>query len=404
MPMRHWSACASADRHGPSGSSAAVPTVQQTLGQEVVQLCLDAGFAAAGIATLEPVERQSAFTEWIDQGKNGEMNWLAETLEARCDPRSLLPGATAAVVVADLYSNRQSCPPTQESQEQHARVARYAQGHDYHSTLKKRLHSICDVLNAQHPQSRTRSFVDTAPVHERELALRAGLGWIGKHTLTIHPRLGSWFVLGGFLTTLPIGPPPNQTVQTDHCGTCTRCIDACPTNAISPYSVDATRCISYLTIEHRGSIEKELSSSIGHWFAGCDICQEVCPHNSPRISPRISPHADQSSGAMGGTHQPAVRTGFDLAEVLGWDEATRRARFSKSALKRIGLAQAQRNAAINAGHALTQGTLNSPEARKMHEALRDLAWNAKADPLARDAARAALSRVERVQSRAHRAE
>jgi epoxyqueuosine reductase len=386
---------------GQRGSRGVVPTPQQTLGQEVVQLCLDAGFAAAGIATLEPVERQSAFTHWIDQGKHGDMNWLAETLEARCDPHSLLPGATAAVMVADLYSDRQSGSVDGDSQEQHARIARYAQGHDYHTTLKKRLHKICDVLNAQHPQSRTRSFVDTAPVHERELASRAGLGWIGKHTLTIHPRLGSWFVLGGFFTTLPIAPPLNQTLQTDHCGTCTRCIDACPTNAISPYSVDATRCISYLTIEHRGPIQNDLSSSIGHWFAGCDICQEVCPHNSPRNSPRTSRQADQSLGATDGTHQPSVRAGFDIAEVLGWDEATRRARFAKSALKRIGLAQAHRNAAINAGHALEHGTLSPPQARMVREALCDLAWNAKADPLARDAARSALLRVEQIEADLH---
>ncbi len=352
----------------------------EELGRRVAAMCIDAGFDRAGIATLEPLDTAGHLQSWLGAGKHGEMDWLADTAQKRLHPGSLLEGATAAVMVADHYhrpGDADDCggPPM------HGRVARYARTDDYHRRLKKRLMAVCDALKAEFPGSRSRVFADTAPVAERELARRAGLGWTGKHTLAIDPENGSWFVLGGFLTTLDVRAPATQPVVTDHCGTCTRCIDACPTGAISPYSVDASRCVSYLTIEHGSEISPELAGGIGDWFAGCDVCQEVCPHNRPRES--LAPRSP--AGA---------REGFDLLDVLGWDEATRRARFAGSALKRISLAQAHRNAAINVANLLRSGQLDAARKRALRAAIERLAWNAQASELARSTARQALAMTE----------
>ncbi|MEM9660755.1 MAG: tRNA epoxyqueuosine(34) reductase QueG [Planctomycetota bacterium] len=192
-----------------------------------------------------------------------------------------------------------------------------------------------------HPGHRFRAFTDTAPVSERELASRAGIGWVGKNTLVIHPRIGSWFFLGGILTTLPLEPPAEHRPIRDHCGTCTRCIDACPTDAITPYSVDASRCISYLTIEHRSPIDPVFFESIGNRIAGCDICQDVCPHNRPR--PGVLQPVPR------GEYTPN-RSGLDLFDVLGWSAADRAEALRGSALKRIKLDMFRRNALIAIGN------------------------------------------------------
>jgi epoxyqueuosine reductase len=234
-------------------------------------------------------------------------------------------------VVADLVRARDQ--PPAEPEPGTGRVARYAQGRDYHTVIKKRLHKLCDELRERHPDDQFRAFVDTAPVMERDLALRAGLGWIGKHTLLINPRVGSHLLLGGVLTTLPFERPAPEP---DHCGACTRCIDACPTSAITPYSVDARRCISYLTIEHRSEIDPDLANKTDDWIFGCDICQDVCPHNSPR-----------PKGVDVGEPNPAYepqRERFDLLEVLGWTEDDRRRAVQGSSMKRAKLEMFKRNA------------------------------------------------------------
>ncbi len=346
----------------------------EAFAQELIERCLQAGFAQAGITTLEPIERPEHLRQWIADGKHGEMGWLGETAELREQPSALLDGARTAVVVADEY-----VPPGSQAPNANGgvgQIARYAWADDYHKRIRRRLKAVCDELRERFPDERTRLFTDTAPVAERELAQRAGLGWTGKHTLAINAQRGSWFVLGGFLTTLELKPPREQPVVTDHCGSCTRCIDACPTGAITPYSVDASRCVSYLTLEHKGSISPELLEGIGPRLAGCDVCQDVCPHNRTRDN-----ETDLES---------AGRSSFDLLDVLGWDEATRRARFAGSALKRLSLAQAQRNAAINARHALLKSILSREERVELRRTLEALAWNASADPVARDAAREAL--------------
>jgi epoxyqueuosine reductase len=304
----------------------------------VLSLCREAGFVLAGVCDASASERGQELRAWLGAGRHGSMGWLANHTDLRTDPARLLDGARSIVMVADLYASRaedQAEPPAPGR----GRVARYARGDDYHKTIKKRLHAVCDALRERYPGEDFRAFVDTAPVPERELAARAGLGWIGKHTLLIHPRLGSWLLLGGFLTTM--GLTPEREAIADHCGSCTRCIDACPTDAITPYSVDARRCVSYLTIERREDIARDLQARMGDWIFGCDICQEVCPHNSVRDAAQLGEDGARPAEWYG--NHPGS---FDLLEVLGWDADARAAALKGTAMKRATLAMWHRNAAI----------------------------------------------------------
>lgn len=318
-----------------------------TLADDILRRCGELGFALAGVTRAEASDQAAALREWLAQGKHGEMEWLARNVEERVDPGVMMPGARSIIMVADRYAGGGSVDPALPTGA--GRVARYARGDDYHEVMKKRLHALCDALRAEHPGAEFRAFVDTAPVLEREHALRAGLGWIGKHTLLIHRDLGSWLLLGGVLTTLEIEPPAGQQRSADHCGTCTRCIDACPTRAITPYSVDARRCISYLTIEHRGPIEREFHEAMGDWLFGCDVCQEVCPHNRSRDREGASDQTGESGVASRESVAPAYaprRSSFDLLEVLGWSEDDRRRALAGSAMKRAKLEMWKRNARI----------------------------------------------------------
>ncbi|MFG0306392.1 MAG: tRNA epoxyqueuosine(34) reductase QueG [Phycisphaerales bacterium JB040] len=298
------------------------------------------GFALAGVASLEPSAYADEFHDWLARGRQGEMGYLAKNLDLRLDPASLLAGARSAIVVGDLYATRSDNRDAPLGAGE-GRIARYARGRDYHTVIKKRLHALADGLASDFPGDSFRACVDTAPVLERELAARAGLGWTAKHTLVIHPREGSYLLLGVLLTSLELEPNPKP--EPDHCGTCTRCIEACPTDAITPYSVDATRCLSYLTIEHRGPIEPDAFDFAG-WVYGCDVCQEVCPHNSERATGATVPSA-----------YDARRDRFDLLEVLGWSEADRREAFTTSAMKRATLAMMKRNALILLGQGGLEG-------------------------------------------------
>lgn len=304
---------------------------------EILRRCDELGFALCGVCDAAPIERTGVLREWLRAGKHGTMTWMAEHEACRADPASVLPGARGVIMVADLVRTRDEAPAEPEPGK--GRVARYAQGRDYHTVIKKRLHRLCDGLRVTHPGAEFRAFVDTAPVMERDLAARAGLGWIGKHTLLINPRLGSHVLLGGVLTTLAFARPAPEP---DHCGSCTRCIDACPTGAITPYAVDARRCLSYLTIEHEGPVDPALGERTGDWVFGCDICQEVCPHNSPRP-------AGAARAAAHEAYTP-VRTHLDLLEVLGWSEDDRRAAVRGSSMKRAKLERFTRSAALAAAH------------------------------------------------------
>lgn len=351
----------------------------KALASELIARCRALGFAAAGVCGVEPSAWGSEFEAWLAQGKHGSMGYLERNLAIRLDPGRLLPGARSAIMVADLYESRGAASDSKVAPGR-GRIARYARGLDYHQVIKKRLHELCDALRERYPDEEFRAFVDTAPVLERELAARAGLGWTAKHTLVIHPRLGSYALLGGALTTLELEAPEEQRRVEDHCGTCTRCIEACPTDAIAPYSVDASRCISYLTIERREAIAEEFYEEIGDWLFGCDICQEVCPHNSPR----------PEGADVGEPHEAyaARRDSFDLLEVLGWSEEDRRAAFTTSALKRATLAMFKRNALIVAGNQLRER-----EAPELRARIESVAVDDAEDEMVRATARAVLDRL-----------
>lgn len=318
------------------------------------------GFAGVGFACASPMDDRScdALDDWLDKGKHGEMHYLDTQRQVKKDPAAVLPGAKSSVVVLDMYSSRQVGEQPSQLAPSNGRIARYARGRDYHKEIKARLHALADRIeselnppNAADGTRGVRAFVDTAPLMERQLAERAGLGAIGKHTLLIHPRWGSWCFIGGILTTLDL--PTNERTVPDLCGSCSKCIDACPTGAIEPYSVDATKCISYLTIEHRSAIDEQFHSAMrdAEYVFGCDICQEVCPHNQPITpgSPRATALPEHSvayqafESAPDRTHQG---TALDLLKVLGWSEEERRDAVERSAMKRAKLWMFQRNAAI----------------------------------------------------------
>ncbi|HET6246317.1 MAG TPA: tRNA epoxyqueuosine(34) reductase QueG [Tepidisphaeraceae bacterium] len=290
------------------------------------------GFDLVGIASAEPSRHRDFFRRWLDDGHAGSMHYMGKRFDERVDPGVYFPGAASVVCVAMNYH----VPLGEPALEDHGttgRVARYALGSDYHKLIKSHLHALADRIRELSPAAQTRAAVDTAPVMERELAERAGIGWIGKNTCIIHPRIGSWILLGQVITTLAL--PPDDPVG-DHCGSCTRCIDACPTQAItSAYTLDARRCISYLTIEHRDEISRELHEKIGDWLYGCDVCQDVCPHNR------------QAPSAIEPALQPRFAAGsLNAAEVARWTDQDYRDMLGGSAMKRAKLPMLKRNAEI----------------------------------------------------------
>ncbi len=358
--------------------------LDQTIGEH----CRALGFALWGVTDARPPARARELMAWIEAGRHGSMSWLARRVEERTDPCRLLPGARSTILVADLYARRGDADPApRDATPARGRVARYARGRDYHRVMKRRLVRLCDSLRTDHPGAQFRAFVDTAPVMERDLAARAGLGWVGKHTLLIHPRLGSYFFLGGVLTTIEIDSPASQRPVADHCGTCTRCIDACPTGAITPYAVDARRCISYLTIEHREPIEPGFFPAMGDWVFGCDICQDVCPHNAGRQQATGNRQQEELATVPNADYAPH-RESFDLLEVLGWSEDDRRRAFESSALKRARLDMMKRNALIAAGNALARRDDAALRAR-----IESLALDQNEPELVRCSARQVLDRV-----------
>ena len=383
-------------------------------GEAVVDLAREIGFPLVGVVPAEPVsvDDESRLREWLAGGEHGEMGYLAETVEARVDPRRVLEGARSMVVVGEQYWRRNEDAVFREGGDERSRlksgrgalagVVRWA---DYHRKLKKRLFGLCDAMRgrwgerlatADDPAGREgfRAVVDTAPVMERAHARRAGIGWVGKHTLMIHPRRGSYLFLGVVLTRLEIGKPKNQRETPDRCGTCARCIEACPTGAITPYSVDATKCVSYLTIEHRSEIDEGWYEGMGGWVFGCDVCQEVCPHNSPRTGRGGLVSAREEYGPFGGGAggRTADGAGFDLLSVLGWTEEDRRAAFERSALKRASLAMMKRNALIAAGNAVTSGC-GEELACRLRSRMAALASDEGEEELVRATARRVLVRL-----------
>lgn len=259
------------------------------------------GFSAVGITDARPLtEAGTLLDHWLDRSLHGTMTWMSRTRAERRDPRAFFPEAKSVIVVAHNYYQPPALSHSDSSEDDpshqdKARIARYAVGRDYHKVLKKKLRHLSNYIKTLHPDALNRPCVDSFPLLEKPLAQRAGLGWIGKHTNLIMKRRGSFFFLGELLTSLPL--IADTPFITEHCGTCTACQDACPTDALrTPFELDASRCISYLTIEHTGEIAPELLNSLQRWIFGCDICQEVCPwnrfsvaHSEPDFNSRIPP-------------------------------------------------------------------------------------------------------------------
>ncbi len=369
--------------------------------QTVRRLAQEQGFALLGIAPAQPSEHTEHVVTWLARGSHGEMGYLAQNIEQRLDPRALLPGARSIICVADLYVEGPTPSAAMgKSEIPFGRIARYAWGDDYHRVMKKRLHTLADALRERWPEHHYRTTVDTAPILEREHAQRAGLGWTGKHTLLIHPDLGSWLLLGEIITTLPLqtAADAGSGPMTDHCGTCTRCIDACPTQCITPHQIDAQRCISYLTLEHRGPIDPALFPAMGSWIAGCDVCQEVCPFNQEQrgFKEDRSAAALSSKASILPNYRPRPPApGIQLLDLLNWDGEERRRAFERSALKRLKLDQLKRNALIAAGNYLRER--NQPALRHRIE---EIAGNAQEVELVRATASAVLARLDDPNTRA----
>ncbi len=246
------------------------------------------GFLACGVARAGFLEQEAPRLEqWLRHGKHGSMGYMERHFDLRLDPTRLVPGARSVISLAYNYFT----PPRQEDPDA-PKLSTYAYGRDYHKVLKKRLKPLMTFIAEQYGQVELRAFVDSAPVLEKAWAERAGIGWRGKHTNVIRQGAGSWFFLCELITDLELAP---DAPATDHCGTCRRCIDACPTEAITPYGVDGSRCISHLTIELKDAIPEEFAGKMEGWAFGCDICQQVCPWNrfaSPHQEPDFAPNAE----------------------------------------------------------------------------------------------------------------
>jgi epoxyqueuosine reductase len=302
------------------------------------------GFGAVGIADIDLGAAELGLAAWLAAGFHGEMDYMARHGARRARPDELVPGAIRVISARmDYWPDAADADETLASPER-AYVSRYALGRDYHKVLRARLQALADRIAGAVGGFGYRVFTDSAPVLEVELAARAALGWRGKHTLLLSRDAGSWFFLGEIYTDLPL--PPDQPLP-EHCGTCTRCIDACPTGAIvAPYRLDARRCISYLTIELQGSIPVELRPLVGNRVYGCDDCQLVCPWNKYAQPTREADFA--------------VRHGLDratLAELFAWTRDEFESRLAGSAIRRIGYERWLRNIAVGLGNAPTTGAI-----------------------------------------------
>jgi epoxyqueuosine reductase len=344
------------------------------------------GFELVGVAPSAPADGFERLRDWLARGFAGAMDYLPRHADARRDPSSILPEVRSVVMVGMSYNQQEVRSQKSEvngpgalasdlrpltSFSLRGRVARYARGPDYHDVLRERLKRLLAWLQAERPGCRGRAVVDTAPLLERDYARRAGLGWFGKNTMLLNRRQGSYFFLGALLVDVEL--TPDAAHETSHCGTCTACLDACPTDAFpTPGVLDARRCVSYLTIELRGPVPEELRAGLGDWVFGCDVCQEVCPWNRkapPGAEPALAPRPDLEA--------------LDLEEVLGLSEDEFRRRFAGTALTRPRRSGLLRNAA------LALGNTGGPEALPaLRRALAD------PEPLVREAAAWAVGRIE----------
>jgi epoxyqueuosine reductase len=311
------------------------------------------GFSQMRVTTPDAVPQVAErLQQFLDAGRHGQMDWMAERTHWRGNPAQLWPEAKSVIVLAELYTPDHD-PLAVLDQPDRAAISVYAQGRDYHDLVKKRLKQLGRWLLEQVPGEQIKVFVDTAPVMEKPLAQAAGLGWQGKHTNLLSRDLGSWFFLGSIFTTIPLPP---DAPEVSHCGSCRACLDACPTGAFpAPYQLDARRCISYLTIEHKGPVDPELRPMMGNRIYGCDDCLAVCPWNK----------FAQAGSEM---RYRGIVAAPPLAELAVLDDAGFRARFSGSPIKRIGRDRFVRNVLYAIGNSgdpaladLARGLVEDPD-------------------------------------------
>ncbi|HEY8548814.1 MAG TPA: tRNA epoxyqueuosine(34) reductase QueG [Vicinamibacterales bacterium] len=295
------------------------------------------GFDLCGIAAAASYRELVFFDEWLARGYAGEMHYLARSAERRRDVRQVMPSARSVIVTATSY-NAPRPYSTSLADGRTARISRYAWGDDYHEVIGRRLDELIAWMRAVHPEPfEARGYVDTGPVQERVYAQHAGLGWIGKNTCLISAKRGSWFFLSAIICSLPLEP---DQPATDHCGTCTRCLDACPTGAlVEPYVLDARRCLSYLTIELRGDIPEEFREPASTHVYGCDICQDVCPWNRAPLVTHEAPWQPRPP-----LDAPAIVT------LWRKEDAELRADLKGSPMKRAKITGLRRNLAVALGN------------------------------------------------------
>jgi epoxyqueuosine reductase len=323
------------------------------------------GFASVGFARLRSLdERHEFYSRWLKEGRAGTMSYLAREPERRFDPRVLDPGFRSVVSLAYPYA-APVAPRIDWRAELRGRIAAYALGHDYHDEVTRRARIVADVITAATPGASARAYVDTGPVFEREWAAEARIGWVGRNTMLLNRERGSYFFLAEIFTSAELDP--TMEPYGEFCGTCRRCLDLCPTGALADgYLMEPRVCISYLTIEHRGAIARELRPKLGEWIFGCDICQEVCPWNGDFATGNENPELMPS-----------------LPELLALDDEAFSRRFTKSAIKRAKRRGLLRNVAIVLGN-----TKNPAAIPPLTRALRE-----DRDPLVRSHAAWALGNI-----------
>ncbi|GAB3732890.1 tRNA epoxyqueuosine(34) reductase QueG [Luteimonas pelagia] len=354
-----------APRHG----HAPAPPDPVRVAARIKALARDLGFQRCGIAGIALGEDEAHLRDWLARGLHGSMEWMARHGDKRARPADLVPGTVRVVSVGLDYGRDADAAWVNLADGERAYVARYALGRDYHKLMRARLQKLADAVASEIGPFGHRVFVDSAPVLERALARNAGLGWIGKHTCLIDRDGGSWFFLGELYVDLPLPVDPPASA---HCGTCTRCIDICPTGAIvAPNRLDARRCISYLTIEHDGPIPEPLRAPMGNRIFGCDDCQLACPWN------KFARRTDEADFRTRNDLDNAT-----LADLFAWDEAEFLQRTEGSAIRRSGHARWLRNIAVALG--------NAPTSAAVVAALR--ARDAHPDPVVREHVQWALAR------------
>jgi epoxyqueuosine reductase len=317
------------------------------------------GFDLCGIAPADAFPELAFFREWIDRGYAGTMGYLPRSAERRSDVRKVVPSARSVIVTGALY-NCGHPYSIERDDATRGEVARYAWSRDYHDVIGGRLDALLGWMIERHPDRfEARAYVDTGPVQDRVYAQYAGLGWIGKNTCVINPELGSWLLLGAIICSLPLAP---DSPSLDQCGSCTLCLEACPTGAFAaPYELDATKCVSYLTIEYRGSIPEAQRAAMGNHLFGCDVCQEVCPWNASPVDVADPSWASRQDLNLRSLIDLWRRTDEELATFIG-----------DTAMSRAGVKGLRRNLAVALG--------NSGDPRAL-DALDDAGGEAKSDPV-----------------------